>query len=72
MDGSGPTDKSGLSSEAYAAYMREWRKTPAGQAALTTQRRRQRARQRAFARLASLHQHDFLTLFNDEMKKEES
>lgn len=66
----GPTRKDGLSPEAHAAYMREYRKTAAGKASLASQRKRQKARQRAVARLIAKHFHEFERLFTDELRKE--
>ena len=43
-------------------WMREYRKTEAGQAALVQQRRRNKARQRALADLAELHPEEFHSL----------
>jgi hypothetical protein len=60
----------GLSANAQAAYMREWRKTESGKIALATQRKRQRARQKALARLAARYYHDFLVMLNEELENE--
>lgn len=43
-------------------YMREWRQTENGQAALRKQKRRDKARRRALAQLAELHSAQFATL----------
>ena len=66
---SGPTRKDGLTPEAHAAYMREYRKTPAGQASLVNQRARQKAHRKAHARLAAKYYHDYLVLLNEELRK---
>jgi hypothetical protein len=50
-------------------YMREWRQTPAGQAALAKQKRREKARARALSALAELHASEFAELLRIELVK---
>jgi hypothetical protein len=46
------------------AYMREWRKTEVGKAAVKDQKRKEKARRTAYALLAARHQVEFQTLYN--------
>lgn len=50
--------------EAQNEYMREWRKTPEGKAAIVRQHARDRARRRAFNQLASRYPDEFTRLFD--------
>jgi hypothetical protein len=50
-----------------AQYMREYRDTPAGLAAMDAQKKRARARQRAYRILASKHANEFEDLFQAEL-----
>jgi hypothetical protein len=54
-----------------AAYMREYRKTLEGRAALMAQKRRDKARRRAIAVLISLHQSDWDEVFSFELRRVE-
>ena len=64
-----PKNKSGMSKEAFAAYMREYRQTPTGKAYMQAQRLRRKALMRAYARLAAKYRHDHLVFLNEELKK---
>lgn len=46
-----------------ATYIREWRKTPSGQASLKAQKRRDQARRAAIKNLIKRHQMEFEALF---------
>lgn len=52
-----------------AEYMRRYRQTLEGQAALLAQKRRDQARRRAIARLISRHKLDFDLMFREELEK---
>ena len=51
-----------------ANYIREWRKTPSGQAAMEDQKRREKAKRRALTKLAQMHPDEFSVLFKIELK----
>ena len=51
-------------------YMREYRKTPVGVHGVERQKKRERARQKAFRRLASIHAPEFLDILNEELRVE--
>lgn len=53
-----------------AKYMREYRKTPTGVHGVERQKRRERARQKAYRRLASLHEREFLDILTEELRVE--
>lgn len=56
-------------------YMREYRQTENGQAALTKQKQRDKARRRALAALAARHQAEFEVLLSShlaEIEREEN
>lgn len=51
-------------------YMREYRKTETGIHGVERQKRRDRARQKALRRLASIHEREFLDILNEELRVE--
>jgi len=53
-----------------AEYMRDWRQTPNGQAALDAQKKRARAKAAAVKDLIAKHQVEFETLFADRLQEE--
>lgn len=50
-------------------YMREWRKTPAGIAAVEAQKARERARNAAVRRLQAMYPAQWQALFNEELRR---
>lgn len=51
-----------------ADYIREWRKTPSGQAAMEDQKRREKAKRRALTKLAQAYPREFKMLLKAELK----
>lgn len=50
-------------------YMRQWRSTPAGRAALLNQKAREKARRRALVRLVALYPSQWERLYDEELIK---
>jgi hypothetical protein len=58
-----------MAEDARTRYMRDYRKTPAGQAQLDAQKKRDKARRAAVARLIHRHESEFEDLFREELRK---
>lgn len=55
-----------------AEYMKEWRKTPAGQAALIAQKRRDKAKRNAARILIERHLNEYDLIFRGELERVEN